>query len=239
MPASPQPFPDSGRLANNPNLTTAALTSRIGTMAGAAYSYVVKSVGISHEDHLFEQHGSAPNLQGDLLTLCTCKHQMRASLDRGKWEKDKWVAGFTSRCIHEKRHWLFFLAKVRNAYESHADLWKRLPVEVRKAKSARTNFLGDVFAPKPTAIGERRFRPRHYFAPARHSHRTDSCDTGWHYDINSEYGDRRPSLLVFDPQLTFVWEEPTVFLDQDHCRNYRKWPTLGGLLRCLDDAGLR
>lgn len=239
MPDSPQRFPSSSPLADDLNLTKAGLSSRIGTATGGVYTYVVRSVAIDRGPGLFEQYGSAPNLQGGLLTLCTCKHQMRAGIGRTAWEQDKWVAGFTSRCIHDGRHWLFYLAKVRDAYESHADLWGGLASAVRKAKSAHTNFLGDVFAPRPTAVGTGRFRPRHYHAPARHSHRRNSCDTGWHHDIDAEYAGRRPSLLVFDPRQTFVWEEPTVFLGRAHCRNYQKWPTLGGLLRCLDDAGLR
>jgi len=236
MSTLPQPFPGSDRLVRNLNPTMAALTSQNGTATGTVYSYVLGSVEIGHGTELFEQYGSAPNLQGDLLTLCTCKHQMRASIDRDEWEKDKWVAGFTSRCIHDEQHWLFYLAKVRDAHESHADLWEALPSAVRKAKSAHTNFLSDVFAPRPTAVGKGRFRPRHYYAPARHSHRRNSCDTGWYNDIDCEYAGRRPSLLVFDPNLTFVWDKPTVFLKRNHCRNYQKWPILAGLLRRLDDA---
>jgi hypothetical protein len=84
MNATVQPFPSDGVLSTNLNLTKSALAARIGTTGGAAYSYVVRTVGMDCANLQFEQHGSAPNLQGDFLTLCSCKHQMRASLDR--WE---------------------------------------------------------------------------------------------------------------------------------------------------------
>lgn len=35
--------------------------------------------GVPHV--VFEQWGSAPNFQGDVMTLCTCKHQMRSGMD--------------------------------------------------------------------------------------------------------------------------------------------------------------
>jgi len=47
MPTSiqtPQPFPTSGVLERNLNLTYSELAERIGKQEGAAYSYVVKSV---------------------------------------------------------------------------------------------------------------------------------------------------------------------------------------------------
>jgi len=45
----------------------------------------------------YVQTGSAPNFQGGLITLCTCKHSMRATLTpRAMASVGVWVAGLTS-----------------------------------------------------------------------------------------------------------------------------------------------
>lgn len=144
---TPQLFPTNGLLAENMNLSYTELDELLSKANGAAYSYVVKSVSMDDSGQQFEQHGSAPNFQGGRLTLCTCKHQMRTSLDCSEWP-GTWVAGFTSRRIHDSRNWLLYLTQVRRAYESHAELWDSLPAGTRKKKSARENFLGDVFVPR-------------------------------------------------------------------------------------------
>lgn len=229
-----QAFPDSGPLTENLNLTLPELARRIRKAEGAAYSYVVKSVRTDDSGRHFDQHGSAPNYQGGCLTLCTCKHQMRTRRDSPGW-KGIWVAGFTSRLLHAGRHWLFYLTRVQEAYESHAELWESLDTATRAKKSARDNFLGDVFAPRGKVAGEARFDPRRYRTPTRHSHRRNSCDNGWHNDIDYWCADRygRPSLLVGDPLLTFIWESPVIRLDSDHCRNFKKWDGIGKLIRHL------
>jgi hypothetical protein len=218
-------------LYKNLNLTKSELTARIGQHRDAVYSYIVRTVGIDQPRRLFEQHGSAPNFQGGCLTLCTCKHQMRSSRKVSQWT-GKWIAGFTSRCRHQGRHWLFFLTRVADAHESHFDLWHNLPAAVREAKSTEEHFLGDLFRPRGRVAGQNRFNPRSYFAPSRHSHRRNSCDNGWHNDINYGYADRygHPSLLVGDPYLTFLWEKPAIFFDEDHCRNFKKWKSVSELL---------
>lgn len=230
-----QSFPSSGLLANNLNFTRSELAAQLRTAAGVAYSYVVTSVGMDCSGRRFEQHGSAPNFQGGYLTLCTCKHQMRTNLDRPEW-KGTWVAGYTSRSLHFGRHWLFYLTRVQDAYESHAELWERLPAGVREKKSAAANFLGDVFAPRGRIAGDGQFDPDRYHTPTRHSHRRNSCDKGWHNDIDywcaGRYK-RRPSLLVGDPHLTFLWETPIIRLDGNHCRNFKKWDSIEMLVRHL------
>jgi hypothetical protein len=236
MPSSIQTFPTGGELLKNLNLPLAQLAALIGEVRQGALSYVVKSVRIDRITYRFEQQGSGPNIQWDRLTLCTCKHQMRARLDSSQW-KGKWLAGFTGRRCHEGLHWLFFLTRVIDAHESHADLWDSLPATVRKAKSAQGHYLGDVFAPRGKIVGQDRFNPRRYVAPSRHSHHRGSCDSRWHNDINyrhaNRYG-RQPSLLVGDPLCTFLWEKPLIFFDEHHCRNFKKWDTVGELLGHLE-----
>lgn len=232
---SAQAFPTNGLLAENMNLSYDELAKRLAAAEGSAYSYIVKSVSMDESGHRFEQRGSAPNFQGGRITLCTCKHQMRTSLNCSDWPGN-WMAGFTSRRIHGGQHWLFYLTRVRTAHESHAELWESLTIGAREEKSAKVHFLGDVFAPRGKVAGKGRFDPARYYTPSRHSHRRNSCDNGWHNDIDYQYADRygrRPSLLVGDPQMTFIWEEPMIHFGSDHCRNFKKWGSIGTLHRHL------
>ena len=82
---SVQPFPESGLLADNSHLPLALLAKRLRRIRDRAYSYVVRSVKLDRSTMSFEQHGSAPNFQGEVLTLCTCKHQMRSSQPAEEW----------------------------------------------------------------------------------------------------------------------------------------------------------
>jgi hypothetical protein len=237
-----QPFPADGLLAKNLNLPLPVLKMQIGETQGRTCSYVVRSVRLDQKAQRFEQHGSAPNFQGDVLTLCTCKHQMRASLPTEKWGS-VWIVGFTSRTIHEGRHWLFYLAQIESAYESHADLWMATKAKSRNAKAAHAHFLGDLFKPKtPIPTGNARFSHSRYISPNLHAHRTrneDGWHNGWHNDINYRHAEtyRHPALLVADPRRTFLWEEPTIYLNQKHCRNFFKWPSLQKLFSQLTETG--
>ena len=232
-----QPYPANGDLAVNLNLTLPKLLKLIGKARQPACSYIVRSVRFDRSDNTFEQRGSAPNFEGGCLTLCTCKHQMRTSRDVSEWQ-DTWLAGFTSRCIHQKRHWLFYLTRISSAFESHADLWDALPAEVRDAKSAQDHFLGDVFVPREELVEDNRFSPRRYFAPSRHSHRKNKCDSGWHNDINYKHSSRYgwPSLLVGDPEQTYLWQKPMIAFNEHHCRNFKKWDGTSELLSHLERA---
>ena len=233
-----QPFPSSGVLAENLGIPLPLLKSEIGKSKTRAYSYVLSTVKIDHETATFEQHGSAPNFQGEILTLCTCKHQMRATQSHGNW-KGVWLAGFTSRTIHDGKHWLFYLAKIDAAHESHADLWKAMKVRTRNAKAADNNFLGDMFRPKsPYPTGKTRFSPSRYVVPSAHTHRQHRSDRGWQNDINYRHSHkyRHPPLLVADPKKTFIWDEPLIYFSIDHCRNFHKWPSLCELVSNLREA---
>ena len=226
-----QPFPSTGHLAGNKGVTLTALRCYMVKVDSKAYSYVVSSVKLNKQTKGFEQHGSAPNFQGDLLTLCTCKHQMRARRKIGDW-KDVWVAGLTSRTLHQGKHWLFYLAKIKSAYESHADLWRSLESEIRNAKEANRHYLGDLFRPKLTQLqGNDRYSPSRYVIPATHTHRRQPDDICWHNDIKCHHATKYgySSLLVADPELTFIWDRPTVYAREKHCRNYHTWSSFADL----------
>ena len=180
-----QPFPVTGLLADNSNLPLALLADRIRKDRGRAYTYILSTVTLNRNTLDFEQHGSAPNFQGDVLTLCTCKHQMRSRLSADQWQDDVWIAGFTSRSIHAGTHWLFYLAKVESAHECHSDLWRRMAASTRNAKAAHIYYLGDMFKPKtPEPTANARFSPSRYVIPSIHDHRRDRSDTSWQNDIN-------------------------------------------------------
>ena len=233
-----QPFPSTGILAENIGLPLPVLSAEIDTTQHKAYSYVLSSVKLDHQATAFEQHGSAPNFQGDVLTLCTCKHQMRASQNADDW-LGVWIAGFTSRTIRDGKHWLFYLAKIGSAHESHADLWQALRARSRNAKAADTNFLGDIFRSKtPIPTGNARFSPNRYITPSAHAHRQHRGDKGWHNDISyylaEKYG--YPPLLAADPRSTYLWDEPLIYFAGDHCRNYFKWSSPTELIAQLREA---
>jgi hypothetical protein len=236
-----QPFPSGGQLGKNLSLPLPVLADRIGKLKDRAYSYVVRTVKLDHETTTFQQHGSAPNFQGDVLTLCTCKHQMRASRPAQDWT-GVWLAGVTSRTIHQEKHWLFYLGKIESTCESHCDLWNGMRADSRNAKAAHIHFLGDVFKPKyPIPAADARFLPTRYVSPHLHAHRwpdEDGWQNGWHNDIRYYLADKYgyPPLLLADPRRTFIWSEPIVYFAEDHCRNYLKWDSLQELLEMLRGA---
>ncbi len=150
-----------------------------------------------------------------------------------------WIAGFTSRTIHDGKHWLFYLAKVKSAHDSHSDLWSDMDATTRNAKAAHVHFLGDLFKPKtPPPTGNARYSPSRYVMPSVHAHRQERNDTGWHNDINYHLASksRHPPLLVADPKRTFMWDEPMISFAEDHCRDYFKWSSLDELIAKLREA---
>ena len=234
-----QPFPEDGLLAKNLNLPLSLLAKRVRKIRDRVRSYIVTSVKMDRSAECFEQRGSAPNFQGDILTLCTCKHQMRTFLRPDEWENNYWLAGFTSRTIYDHKHWLFYLAKIESALESHSDLWNSVDDDVREAKAAHLHFLGDMFQPKmPNLTGAARYSPSRYYMPRFHAHRRSKEDTGWYNDINYRHAAkyRYPSMLVADPHLTFLWKEPTIFLKHNHCRNNLKWSSLQDIIAQLQEV---
>lgn len=235
-----QPFPRSGILAKNANLPLPILTSRVQKVQDRVYSYVVATVRLNHESLCFEQTGSAPNFQGDVLSLCTCKHQMRSRLSAEQWKDNVWIAGFTSRTIHADKHWLFYLAKVQSAHDSHSDLWNSVHADYRKEKAAHLHYFGDLFKPTtPTPTGESRFSASRYLMPSVHAHRQYPGNERWKNDINYQHNvtSHRAPLLVADPRLTFLWEEPMIYFSRKkHCRDYHAWASLQQFMALFREA---
>ena len=148
-----QPFPQDGPLVHNLNTPLPVLVTQLRGMRERTVSYVVATVKYRRKPFCSAAR-SAPNFQGGVLTLCTCKHQMRASQFGLDGETPTWIAGFTGRTIHEGRHWLFYLAKIQSVHEAPSDLWKSCRPLPKSEKSARRHFLGDLFKPKTKSLGQ-------------------------------------------------------------------------------------
>lgn len=169
------------------------------------YYYIIKSVAL--ENNKFVQKGSGPNFEGDFITLCTCKHYMRTfpKIDNGIW-----IAGITSKNIGSKfGNYIFYLARIKKTFNSQYELWKyfkKHDSNTLQVKSSVNNPLGDIFIPKNKTIRDE-FNPNEYKNPIEgHSHQNN-----WSDDIKVRY--KKPSkLLVFDPELSFVWNNPVIKL---------------------------
>ena len=177
--------------------------------------YTVASTILDKKSHDVRHTGCGPNLEGGLATLCTCKHSMRQSYIPKDW-KGRWILGLTSRAMKKGfsgEHYLFYLMKVSQAFESHRDLFEYLAKGNRKAlqiKNATKNPFGDVYQPRGTCADA--LNPSMYDLPcANHSHGSKVNDQ-WVDDI--VYKGKRAPLLLGDIENTFVWPQPVIRFTQ-------------------------
>jgi hypothetical protein len=211
--ASSQPFPETGPLAEQLNQTFAALRRRLSTILQnrPVYSYIVTSG--KTVDGNFEQTGCAPNFQGDVITLCTCKHKDRASPPpaccRGPEAANPWagvwVAGMCSSTQLRPRA-LFYLMLVGRTSPSHAAAWRLL--EAPRRKSAHRSPFGDIYEPR-RAPDLDPWRASSY-EPHLPGHAHDAH--GREYDIERSFHGRHPRLLVGDEQHSYLWSRPAIRL---------------------------
>ncbi len=193
----------------------------------------------------FVQHGCAPNYQGGYITLCTCKHQMRARRpESGKWT-GAWIAGVTSRSASRGfsgEHHLFYLMRVASEFESHMDLWHKagLSGHAKQSKCASISEFGDLF--RPHKQNGEPFNIQSYDEPVLgHRHHRSSNDRNWHKDIcypKSRSG-RRPALLVGEPAHSFLWTRPSLSFTRKLPRDYLHRHDLKGFLGALRDAAVQ
>ena len=200
-----QAMPRRGRLAENLNLRRRKLSRKITRFRQeTVYSYIVTTVEL--REGRLRQEGSSPNFQGDLITLCSCKHWMRTFREPESW-KGVWIAGYTAKDLGNR---LFYLMRVSEAFESHRELWlsERIPDETKIKKAAHLSKFGDIYRPKREASDAYSYRD--YVRPCQsHVHRRLDI---WRDDIDyySEHHDRRPALLVGAPKYSFLWDEPVI-----------------------------
>ena len=133
---------------------------------------------------------------------------MRTFLDTADW-KGKWIAGFTS--VNDgvgKKNALVYLMQVKDAFESHYDLWDNLPANIRKVKSAHKNVLGDVFEPQITLTTISKHSHEAYHEP--HPLHVHTEAGSWHQDIEYHKNNRYAALLVGDKGKSFLWNTPRI-----------------------------
>jgi hypothetical protein len=233
-----QPYPQQGQLAKTLNSTLGTLGALLddgGFREATVYGYVIATIQVDGRGFL--QTGSAPNFQGDLMTLCTCKHFMRTFLDAPGWQ-GKWIAGFTGIRAGGGRNALVYIMRVAHAFESHRDLWlsQAFTPAAREAKAADRHKFGDVY--RPTSEGGDPFDPVNYWSPVQNHVHAEGDE--WHKDIDRVgCAGRRPALLVGQVGLSFLWSKPMLFypsaLPRLH-RGQKKW-RLGTLLQQMQELG--
>lgn len=201
-----QAMPRRGALSRNLNLEPEALLEKVAPFRqDTVYPYVVRTVK-TRKNRLY-QTGSGPNFQGGLLTLCSCKHEMRAYPNMKSLER-VWIAGYTgsSPLVSNK---LFYLMMVSQTFESHAELWfsDSISEETKIAKAANLNKFGDIYQPKNKS--EDPYCHLNYLPPCDDHVHCDPCD--WHKDIDypDQHG-RTPLLLVGSRKYSFLWDTPSI-----------------------------
>ena len=177
--------------------------------------YAVTTVKLKNGN--YQQGGSAPNFDGGLATLCTCKHQMRSRYTPENWTSGVWVLGLASKSLWKQGEQTFYyLMRVEATHASQADLVRALQMggqeDVIAAKDSRTNQLGDLYIPEDIALkGNKRFNPSSYVPPmSGHVHSRQDNPLQWHNDLWYQTGDCAPPLLVGDPKFTFTWSRPLI-----------------------------
>ncbi|MGG7055462.1 hypothetical protein [Nitrosomonas sp. ANs5] len=132
------------------------LNRLVGKAADEVRVYTVATTRFDKNSKTIHHYGSGPNLEGGLATLCTCKHTMRMYHDTNGWN-GKWILVFTSRAKSKGfsgEHYLLYMMKVEQAFESHLAFYKHLAQKnpaALKIKNTATNPLGYILSPKPFA----------------------------------------------------------------------------------------
>jgi hypothetical protein len=192
--------------------------------------YVMSSTRVG--DGRIDQHGSGPNLEGGVATLCTCKHHVRTwkSVAAGTW-----MAGVTSGARGaDVRQALFYLARIERTFASHRELWAALPDAARRAKSMSDNYLGDLFEPLPGAATDP-YAATSYRPVTTHSHITEAGDATELDRDRCHVPGVRPRLVAFDPAATFAWSRPVIRREAGAGRGAR-WTRLADFIDSLTEV---
>ena len=223
-----QKWPTTGILKDNINKTLTELKKVLRNEEGPVYAYILTTVEYNQSNFL--QTGSAPNFQGGLLTLCTCKHYMRSWRAPADW-KGVWVAGFTGiNAVGDGKRYLFYLMKVEDAFESHKDLWDWLDPIAKREKSACESIFGDVYKPKFSL--KEKFAPKDYYEPiSKHVH-----EGFWYKDIRYPINSKsnRAALLVGSLSFSYLWDKPIIYINNNKFRT-KKWDNIKDWLNILED----
>lgn len=188
------------------------LLGNIQSSAGSEVRiYTVASTRLDKNDMAVRHSGSGPNLEGRRATLCTCKHSMRQSHKPENWS-GKWILGLTSRAMSkgfEGIHYLLYMMKVEQAFDSHHDLYyylRKLDAESLRIKNAVGNPLGDIFQPKRPCADP--LEPTMYMSPHQNHSHGNGLNDQWCEDI--VYKGKSAPLLLADAENTYVWPRPMI-----------------------------
>lgn len=167
------------------------------------FFYILKSLNLI--DGKLVQEGCGPNLEGNVITLCTCKHYMRTFPDI---KPNTWIAGLSSINISKKTKFpsmLFYLTRISRVYDTQAELWNSLTEKQRSIKSASANVLGDIYQPKSTNMNFDGLNSENYEPPIEgHDHKE------W-FENDIIMGYKKPSKMVQgDSNLSYVWNQPKI-----------------------------
>lgn len=197
--------------------------------------YTVASTMLD-KDLNIRQKGSAPNMEGGIITLGTCKHSMRQKLKCDEWI-GKWILGVTSRDKNKGfkgQHYLLYMMKIHKAFYSHKELYDYLAIEnnaALKIKNAVKNPLGDIFKPRNNCADP--LNPKMYETPHKsHSHGYEDNDQ-WCSDIVYDKGKCAP-LLLADKNNSFVWPKPMIIFKQNRGVGNKKLSIGESLFRELE-----
>jgi len=175
------------------------------------YAYIVTTIKTRSPGFQLQQTGCAPNFDGGRLTLCTCKRKDRATFrptnsPDDPW-KNVWVAGLTSKRESPSRS-LAYLMCVERSFMSQMELWRALPKNCLRAKSAAVSPLGDLFEPKAEASNNR-YDPINYYPPVvGHVHSNE-----WHRDIMQWGRWSKPHrLLLGQTTQSYRWKDVKMVL---------------------------
>ncbi|HCA42569.1 MAG TPA: hypothetical protein DEP28_04870 [Bacteroidetes bacterium] len=178
--------------------------------------YIINTVDFINGE--FVQTASAPNLEGELITLCTCKHNIRTSIAKGK---TIFIAGITSKDLKNKNadNYLFYLIKVGKITETQYEFGqylKKCYPETFKIKSSVNNPLGDLFEFNKNFIDsndDNKFNdPKNYIEPcSNHSHASLSKKGYplWHKDI-MKYKNNTHKLIIGEIEYSYVWSKQKI-----------------------------
>ncbi len=196
----------------NDNLSITKLQNFLKEYQGEeVYSYIVDTIDL--ENGTFVQYGSAPNVDGGVFTLCTCKHQMRSYKTPEDWQKGYWVAGF-SGLKHTKCQSLAYLMRIGEAFNSYGELYtssKLIYGKVLESKLASLNPRGDMYSLKKGA--ENFLSASSYEEPQSEDHVHSGI---WERDVEIDEKYSRPSaLLVGDPDLSWGWSNPLIYWNKE------------------------
>jgi len=173
------------------------------------------------------QKGSAPNFKGDVMTLSTCKHDMRRTLYKNYWdegEKNLWIAGFAKSTLRKKEGFsdsiLLFLGKVEQIHETFYEAWNEIDEKTGLEKDASKHPLGDFYRPNKD-LKEPSLKANDFKKCSNHSHGEDSFEK----DVNTGL------IFVFDSDKTFVFGPRGKEIDdKKHKKHFERNTGLDGYL---------